>query len=465
MSVHAPLPSADFLEKIKLMLPEEFAAFMASYDLPPHVGLRVNTNKISVDAFREVSSFDILPVGAHEPAGFFVKGEIKPGQHPYHAAGAYYLQEPSAMAVGRVVDPQPGELVLDLAAAPGGKATHLAARMGDEGLLVANDVNAARARILSQNLERWGARNVLITNGTPEKLADTFGPVFDRVLVDAPCSGEGMFRRVGAFEWSEEMVVACARRQTAVIDTASRLVRPGGRLVYSTCTFSPEENEQVIADFLIKHPEFSLEPVPVIADADSGRPFWATPEQQSQFDIESLRHTMRLWPHKFAGEGHFVASLRRSEDGELVESTTWRWQIPRKTDLKSWFEFAQATLREPFPVERMVLVNGRLYLLPEQPLDVTGIKLVRYGVLLGEIRRGYFKPAHTLAMTLTGDDVTAVSDWPADSFEIARYLSGLDLPYDGPNGWVLVMVDGFALGWGKGVNGRLKNHYPKGLRQ
>lgn len=458
-------PDSDFLEKMKNLLPDEFDSFMATYDATPHAGLRVNTLKVKRQDFSSLMPFSVLPVGEHEPAGFIVTDEGKPGQHPYHAAGMYYLQEPSAMVVGWVVDPQPGELVLDLAAAPGGKATHLAARMASEGLLVANDINAPRARILAQNLERWGIGNVLITNGTPEQLAETFGPVFDRVLVDAPCSGEGMFRRVGAFEWNEGMVMACARRQTAVIHIASQLVRPGGKLVYSTCTFSPEENEQVIADFLIKHPNFSLEPIPMIEGADSGRPFWTTSEQQSQLNVELLHHTMRLWPHKFSGEGHFIAVLQRSDDGDVVEPMPWRWQTPRLSELKPWYEFARATLRESFPVERMVLVNGRLYLLPEQTLDVAGIKLVRYGVFLGEIRRGYFKPAHTLAMTLTGDVVTAVSDHPADSPEIARYLSGYDLPYDGPNGWVLVTVDGFALGWGKHAGGRFKNHYPRGLRQ
>ncbi len=464
MTLDAKLPSTDFLNKMKRLFPDEYAAFVATYDLPTHLGLRVNSLKIVPEEFLNLWPFVTLPVGEHESAGYIVANDGKPGQHPYHAAGLFYVQEPSAMVVGSVVDPQPGELVLDLAAAPGGKATHLAARMAGEGLLVANDINAPRARILAQNMERWGARNVLITNGTPEKLAETFGPVFDRVLVDAPCSGEGMFRRVGVFEWSEEIVWACARRQTAVFATAARLVRPGGRLVYSTCTFSPEEDEQVVADFLISHPEFSLVPVPSIPGADSGRPFWTTPEQQTQLDVESLRRTIRLWPHKFAGEGHFVAVLQRSEDGDVVEPMPWHRQTPHQSELKPWYEFARATLRESFSVERMVLVNGRLYLLPEQTLDVTGIKLVRYGVLLGEIRRGYFKPAHTLAMTLTGDGVTAVSDWPADSPEIARYLAGHDLPYNRSNGWVLVTVDGYALGWGKGVNGRLKNHFPRGLR-
>ncbi|MCP5099961.1 MAG: RNA methyltransferase [Chloroflexi bacterium] len=459
------LPPSNFLDKMKRLLPDDYPAFEGSYHDEPHVGLRLNRLKIQPDAFLAQSPFLLVPVGDHEPDGFLVTGGAKPGQHPYHAAGLYYLQEPSAMVVGGLVDPQPGELVLDLAAAPGGKATHLATRMAGEGLLVANDINAARARILAQNFERWGARNCLVINSTPERLAESFGAVFDRVLVDAPCSGEGMFRRVGAFEWGEEMVLACARRQTAVLHTAAKLVRSGGKLIYATCTFSPEEDEQVIANFLISHSEFSLMRVPKIAGADQGRPFWTTPEQQSQINVDTLSQTVRLWPHQFAGEGHFIAVMQRSDHSEFSPVKSWQWQSPRQTELKPWLEFERVVLQNPLPKERLLLVKGRLYLLPEQTLDVHGIKLVRYGVLLGEIRKGYFKPDHHFAMILRGDEVTAVTDHAADSPEIARYLSGHDMASDGANGWVLVTVDGYSLGWGKRVNGRVKNHYPRGLRK
>ncbi|MCA9924791.1 MAG: RsmF rRNA methyltransferase first C-terminal domain-containing protein, partial [Anaerolineales bacterium] len=199
--------------------------------------------------------------------------------------------------------------------------------------------------------------------------------------------------------------------------------------------------------------------------AEPARPFWTTPEQQANMDIGSLRHAVRLWPHKFVGEGHFIAVMQRTDAGEVVEPRPWRWQPPYSSELKPWREFARAVLRDDFAEEHMVLVNGRLYLLPERTLDVTGIKLVRYGLLLGEIRRGIFKPAHTLALALQAGEVTATVDWPADHQEIVRYLTGHELRLPGPSGWVLVTVDGFALGWGKRVNGRLKNHYPRGLRR
>lgn len=458
---------AGFLERMAALLgEEEYGRFAHTFTQSPHAGLRVNTLKIAPEALARRVPFALQPIGAPAPSGFFVDDDSRPGSHPYHAAGLYYLQEPSAMMVGRPVQPQPGELVLDLAAAPGGKATHLAALMQDDGLLVANDINTGRARVLAENMERWGARNVLITNATPDRLAERFGPIFDRVLVDAPCSGEGMFRRSGPFAWSEANVLACARRQTAVLDSAAHLVRPGGTLVYATCTFAPEENEQVVADFTASHSEFSLVTPPPIAGAAPGRPSWLRPEQAAQLDADVLARTVRLWPHQFPGEGHFIAVLRRSEGDHFYAPPPLAFDPPRDRELTHWHAFVQETLRVDFPTERMVLArNGRLYLLPARTLETSGVRLVRYGLLLGEVRRGYFRPAHTLALALKAEEATAVVDWPADSEAIADYLTGLDLPVAGPNGWVLVTVDGFPLGWGKRVHGRLKNHYPRGLRR
>ena len=245
------------------LLGDEFTPFLARYDQPASVGLRVNTLKLLPEAFQALSPFSLSPI-PWCPAGFescsaiSVTGAAQPGKHPYHAAGLYHLQEPSAMAVAGLLDPQPGERVLDLSAAPGGKATHLSALMQNEGLLVANEIHPRRAWELFENTERWGARNVAITNATPRQLADHFGEFFDKVLVDAPCSGEGMFRKSEASrrEWSPELAQSCAIRQGAILDQAARLVRPGGKLAYSTCTFAPEENESANAGFLEKHLEF-----------------------------------------------------------------------------------------------------------------------------------------------------------------------------------------------------------------
>jgi len=449
------------------LLGEEYASFAQSYGMKARVGLRVNTLKIPVADFIKKSPFTLSPVGAYEPAGFIVHGRSQPGRHATHAAGLYYLQEPAAMTVAALLDPQPGELVLDLAAAPGGKATHLAARMKDKGLLVANDMHQGRARILAQNMERWGARNVLITSNTPQHLAAAFGPVFDRVLVDAPCSGEGMFRRQGSFDWSENIVAACARRQTHILDSAADLVRPGGRLAYSTCTFSPEENEGVIGRFLDDHPDFELVALPEYEGFAQGRPSWGNGRPK-------LARTVRLWPHRFAGEGHFIALLRRVAGKEKPV----RMGKPDRlaaAHLNLWREFAAGVLQVELDEQKMVVVNGRyLTLLPEIQLDTTGLYVLRHGLNLGELRfgarrRGFFKPAHTLALSLTAAEVTAPLDLPPESTELAAYLSGqpLKVTDDGSRmtgNWTLVTVLGFGLGWGKRVGSRLQNHYPRGLR-
>lgn len=467
---HAPPPSSgpppSFLAKMRRLLGEEaYGQFVNSYRQEAPTGLRANTLKISIDDFIRKSPFTLSPLGDHVPAGFLVVDNGRPGRHPYHAAGLYYLQEPSAMAVAALMRPLPGERVLDLAAAPGGKATHLATLMDDQGLLVANDIHGGRVRHLAQNLERWGVRRGLITNETPQRLADTFGPIFDKVLVDAPCSGEGMFRRKGSFEWSEPIVAACAHRQSAILETAVGLVRPGGLLAYATCTFSPEENEGVIADFLARHPAYALISPPAYEGFSPGRPDWSTEVALPAERRQSLHNAVRLWPHRVAGEGHFIALLRR-ETGNHEEARPHFKALPPLPvqAQQQWQHFAAQCLRVTWPQERLYLANGRLYLLPENALDTGSLKLVRYGLLLGEVRRGYFRPAHTLALSLTPAEIKETVNWTAADPQVAAYLSGHDLNRKGPKGWVVVTVDGYPLGWGKRVGGKLKNHYPRGLR-
>lgn len=460
----AALPT-QFLARMERLLGKEYEQFLQSYAEEPRAGLRANTLKISPSDFISKSPFTLLPVGEFEPAAFLVSGDGAPGRHPYHAAGLYYLQEPSAMVVASLAQPQPGEVVLDLAAAPGGKATHLAALMADTGLLVANDVSPGRAQLLAENLERWGVRSTLITNVAPDRLATTFGPVFDRVLVDAPCSGEGLFRRQGSIEWSEEIVLSCARRQTGILDTAAELVRPGGLLIYATCTFAPEENETTIGRFLIRHADYELEEPQRFDGFAPGQPDWVTDPSLPGNVRQQLSRAVRLWPHRFPGEGHFISLLRRQESARVVGiQQPAQYQSPRPAELALWREFAGQHLQVDFPKERMTVVNNRLYLLPAQALDASSLNIIRYGLLLGELRRGYFRPAHTLAMSLTLTESRLSINWPADASEIEAYLAGHDLDTAGPDGWVLVTIDGHPLGWGKRVHGRLKNHYPRGLR-
>jgi 16S rRNA C967 or C1407 C5-methylase (RsmB/RsmF family)/NOL1/NOP2/fmu family ribosome biogenesis protein len=445
----------DFLDKMQRLLGSEYEAFVGSLERPLHHALRFNTLK--TDPTNHTLPFTLTPVGDWEPAGFHLHDADRPGNHPAHAAGLYYLQEPSAMTVSALADPQPGELVLDLAAAPGGKSTHLAARMGDTGMLVANDIDRQRVQHLAQNMERWGARQVLITNVTPPQLAGQFGPIFDRVLLDAPCSGEGMLRRTGGHEWDEGLVAACARRQQSILDTAVSLVRTGGRLIYSTCTFSPEENEAVIGRFLQDHPRFDVETPLAIPGARPGRPDWANGDPR-------LAQTVRFWPHHFPGEGHFVAVLRCRKTAETA-ATPSPFQPKRGDwrDFRHWRDFARTVLSVDWDEKRLHEANGRLYLLPENAIDTGSLYLVRYGVLLGELRRGYFRPSHHLALALRPQEVQDQLALTDD--EAFNYLRGETWSVSGQtNGWRLLTINGAGLGWGKVVNGRLQNHYPRGLR-
>ncbi|MBP6786580.1 MAG: RsmF rRNA methyltransferase first C-terminal domain-containing protein [Candidatus Promineofilum sp.] len=474
-------PPAEFLARMcELLGPQEFPAFRDAFEQRPYAGLRVNTLKISIPDFISIAPFSLAPIGDWEPAGFIVTDDSRPGRHPYHDAGLYYLQEPSAMAAAAILSAAPGERVLDLAAAPGGKATQLAALMGgpapaapvsalrraldEEGLLVANDVHAGRARLLADNLARWGALNVLVTQDEPQRVASAFGPVFDRVLIDAPCSGEGMIRRRESLEWSEAIVAACARRQRGILAVAPELVRPGGQLLYATCTFAPEENEQVVAGFLAERPDFQLNDPPRAAAFERGRPEWAAapPDIAGQ-----LARAVRLWPHRFPGEGHFLALLRRETREVAPAEDPGRAPLrpPSAEEMKLWRAFADASLAVDIPDERLHAHNGRLYLRPKTDLPTGRIRLVRCGLLLGEVRPGRFHPAHDLALALAAADAAQSFDRPPDHPQLVGYLSGAGLSENGPDGWVLVTVGGFGLGWGKRVGGRIKNHYPPYLRR
>jgi len=435
---------AQFEEKMRRLLGQEAAAFFAAYDRPRAVGLRRNPLRPEI----ALPDFGLEPV-RWCPTGYFYDPDCRPGLHPYHEAGLYYLQEPSAMAPAELLDPQPGERILDLCAAPGGKSTQLAGKLLGQGLLICNEIVPNRAKILSRNLERMGVRNALVLSETPQRLAQRLGGFFDRVLVDAPCSGEGMFRKEAAAvtDWSPDTVSMCAARQQEVLSAAARMLRPGGRLCYSTCTFSPEENEQVIAAFLRENPDFSLETVDAPWFAP-GRPEWADGNPD-------LARCFRLWPQDLRGEGHFAAVLRREG-----APATQNWTPQNAQELPR--EAAQA-LRELLsePPEGPCLAFGDTwYRIPEGTPDLAGLRVLRAGLELGTIQKGRFTPAHALALAC-GAAQTVDFD-PADP-AIAKYLRGETIPGT-IRGWCTVRAGGLALGWAKGSDGVLKNHFPKGLR-
>ena len=432
-----------FPEKMRRLLGDEYEAFLASYDSSRNVGLRRNPLRGEV----QLPDFGLTSVPWCQ-SGYYYDPATRPGLHPYHEAGAYYLQEPSAMAPAELLDPRPGERVLDLCAAPGGKATQLAGKMMGEGLLVMNEYSASRAKILSRNAERLGVTNALVLNETPQRLAERFAGWFDRVLVDAPCSGEGMFRKEAdaVTDWSEDTVAMCAARQDEVLACAGAMVRPGGRLCYSTCTFSPEENEGVIARFLANNPDFKVEKVSAPHFAP-GHPEWADGNAD-------LAHTFRLWPHKLRGEGHYAAVLTRIGGEENAPASLKAAKLP--ADCAAFLKEHFDALPEGLPV----LFGETVYLAPAETPDLTGLKVLRAGLELGKCLRGRFEPAHALALAVKPKQCLF---FPADAPEIARYLRGETIPCD-RNGWITVCADGLALGWGKASNGQLKNHFPKALR-
>ena len=428
------LPEA-FLNRMKEQLGGEYPDYLASLERPRAVALRFNPLKGAAPALPFVKE----PV-PWEPMGYYYDPESRPGLHPYHEAGVYYLQEASAMSAVALLDPQPGERICDLCAAPGGKSTQIAGRMGGEGFLLCNEWSPKRAKILSQNIERMGVANALVTNETTERLAARLPEYFDRVLIDAPCSGEGMFRKEEAAvtDWSQETVEMCARRQAEILHNGARLVRPGGRLVYSTCTFAPEENEQTIAAFLDSHPDFEPEPV----DAP-----WFTPVGEGQF---------RLWPHKLRGEGHFAAVMRRKGDEPASGSGGAGDKLP-----KEWLSFAKE-LDISLPDGKAILFGQNLFWAPEDTPDLKGLKVLRPGLALGEMKKGRFEPVHALALWLK--ECKTIENYAANGPEIDKYLHG-DVVNSPKQGWCLVTADSYSLGWGKGDGRVLKNHYPKGLRK
>ena len=350
------------------------------------------------------------------------------------------------------LEPRPGEIVLDLCAAPGGKTTQIAGSMMGDGLLVCNEINPKRAKILARNIERMAVPNALVLNHHPKDLERHFSGCFDRILVDAPCSGEGMFRKEEAAitDWSKETVLMCADRQKQILDTAAKLLRPGGRLVYSTCTFAPEENEGTISDFLKAHPEFSILPLEAP---------WFAPGRPDYIDdpAPGLENTFRIWPHRARGEGHYFAVLVKDEDQTGSALTP---SAPGKLP-KEWTDFAKA-LDIRLPAGKPALFGSTLWWLPPEMPELKGLKVLRAGLELGEVKKGRFEPAHALALFL--QSCASVQDYAPDSPEIARYLHGDVIPSD-KKGWTLVTAGGYSIGWGKGDGKILKNHYPKGLRR
>lgn len=472
----------EFEKKMKAFLGNEWDDFLYSYDNNRFQALRFNTLK--VQSHEEIMRIlKVLGISSDKRVSwaneaYYFDENVRPGKHPYHEMGLYYIQEPSAMSAAALLAPKPGMRVLDLCAAPGGKSTQLATYLGDSGLLVSNEINTQRSRILSQNIERMGIKNAIVTNEDSFVLASHFPGFFNAIQVDAPCSGEGMFRKLpeAVEQWSMENVAICAARQKEILDNAAVMLKPGGTIVYSTCTFSKEENEDVIEYFLERHSDFTLE------------------------EME------RFWPHKVDGEGHFVAKLvRRGSVNELgadydvcedscnkVEDTGLK--ADRKTkknknsknrknetkpaltkeNMKLLSEFLDETISEDMAAwiknSRLVMFGEQLYRLPDMEVDIKGLKVQRAGLHIGEFKKQRFEPSHSLALALKLSEAKNVVKLTWDDPQTTGFFNGQsvmlsdELAAECKKGWALVCVDGYPAGWGKVNGAQVKNHYPKGLR-
>ena len=530
----------EFTNRMRRILGQEYGAFEKSYEEKRKYGLRVNTRKITPEEFEQLAPFHLTQI-PWIPGGYYYLEEDAPARHPFYHAGLYYLQEPSAMTPASVLGARPGERVLDLCAAPGGKATALGAALQDRGLLVANDISASRARALLKNIEVFGIPNSFVTNEVPARLEERFQAFFDRVLVDAPCSGEGMFRKdEGTIRaWYPEKPLECAKIQRDIILRAADMLRPGGRMLYSTCTFAVEENEEVIAWLLRKRPDMELLEIPFregfAPGLEQGLTFagWTVsgeeiPSQREQISWH-LSRCVRLWPHKTGGEGHFLALLQKKGEQGLREawylsdrstgndeedraereagdvrtdqSKEKRGRKRTKADrggqnggqknqkdslrggrrgsggAGNGKDSGQRRLLEeflkdvscPMTPEQLEIRKDQVYyvfgLLPE----VSGIPFLRNGLYLGELKKNRFEPSQSLAMALKKSEYAAVLDLDFSDERVQRYLQGETIEVQAEetvrnSGWQLVCVNGYPLGWGKLVNGLLKNKYHPGWR-
>lgn len=470
----ADLPQS-FLDSMKEILGEDYEAFLAGFDGQRQYGLRVNTLKMNLEEFERIAPFHLKKV-PWISNGYFYEAEDAPAKHPFYSAGLYYLQEPSAMTPASRLKVQPGERVLDLCAAPGGKATELGAALQGEGLLVANDINTARARALLRNLELFGISNSFVTNEPPHVLAERFPEFFHKIMVDAPCSGEGMFRKNPAVvdSWQEKGPEYFSKLQREIIVQAADMLLPGGMMFYSTCTFSPLENEKTITHLLKKRPDMEVIPMEDYEGFAEG----LTSYRGEVFD-ESCKLCRRIWPHKMSGEGHFMALLHKKSGTQqqvqqtVSQSSIW-WEKCKglNKEQKAAAEDFFSHVNIAYDGKRIDVRGDNLYYLPAPKYDGRGLHFLRNGLFMGEFKKKRFEPSQPFALALHAQDFDQVLDFPADDERLSRYLRGETLDVSDliagekkRKGWQLVMVAGHPLGFGKLVNNNLKNKYPAGWRK
>lgn len=449
-----------FIENMRKILGPELEAYLQSFEKPRFMGLRVNTSKISVEEFERINPFTSLKKVPWISNGYYYTEEDAPTHHPYYYAGLYYIQEPSAMTPASVLPVEKGDRVLDLCAAPGGKATELAAKLDHTGLLVANDASASRTKALLKNLEVFGMPNILITSEMGDKLDRYFHEYFDKILIDAPCSGEGMFRKQPHMipAWEKQGPEVFSKMQRTILDQAAELLKPGGTMLFSTCTFSELENEGSIDYFLTSHPDFSLEEIPWQEGFAPGQPKLVG----SRFPLEKC---VRLFPHKIDGEGHFLALLKKKGEKSPGVLEPKR-KIPK---LPAELEEFLSDVSMPMDKSLISVMDTKVFLMPEGVGRCPGLRFLRSGLYMGELLKKRFEPSQAFAMALRKSEFASVIDLSCRDDRVLRYLKGetieiRDEESTRDSGWQLVCVDGYPLGWGKLIRGTLRNKYFSGWR-
>ncbi|MBQ6794571.1 MAG: RsmB/NOP family class I SAM-dependent RNA methyltransferase [Clostridia bacterium] len=416
----------DFKNRMKNDLGDEYEAFIEAYSSPPLSGFRVNTLKLTPEELLSIFPYSNGNVPWCDTGFYYDSGF---GKHPCHRAGLFYSQEPSAMISAELLNVEEGDVVLDLCAAPGGKSTHLASKLNNTGLLVSNEIVRSRAMILRENIERMGISNCVVTNMSPDEMELEFSEFFDKILVDAPCSGEGMFRKddEAIRAWSIEHTESCAQRQQLILTSAAKMLRDGGSMVYSTCTFAPVENEENILQFVKMHPEFT---------------------------IECMEH---IYPHSKNGEGHFAARLKKSGEGTRKE----RKPLLKEADSSLFRSFEKESLNTKLEGS-FLLFGENMYLIPKLFGDIKSIKIILPGLHLGEVKKNRFEPSLHLALALKKEDFKVT--YTANDKETELYYQGNVVNAEAPNGWGAMLYHKYPIGWFKSVGGQLKNHYPKKFR-
>ena len=480
VNMAADLPKA-FLERMQEQLKDEYADFVKSYEKAPRRGIRINTLKTTSDELTRRAPFGMEPV-PWVKNGYYIPREADPAGHAFYRAGLYYIQEPSAMTPADRLPVEPGDRVLDLCAAPGGKATALAAKLNNEGLLVANDVSASRCRALLHNIELAGAQNVIVTNTLPQNLERKFPGFFDKIMVDAPCSGEGMFRKEPAVAdaWSLEKVEYFAKQQRSILKSAVAMLKPGGYMMYSTCTFSPLEDEGSVSFVLEEYPEMELTDIDWYSGFSKGVPEWGN-------DDESLRKTARIWPHKMDGEGHFLALFRKNADGTTYGAPGMnnylstvgnpykkggRRKKNTKSGMNASFSAEDKKIFEDFigkldnepERERLENRNGKVYLEPFGSDMLGGIRFLRNGLYIGDIKKNRFEPSQAFALSLSGSGYENAFSFDEADRRLFGYFRGEPVQLDeteeqSADGIILIKAGGFPVGFGKKKGNIIKSRY------